>query len=82
MPILCCTVSFTMGIKIHSSIGHASLITVGSVAKPCLTLRDPMDCSMPGLPVLHHLSEFTQVHVLCIGDAMLYRNEQLTAGYF
>ena len=24
---------------------------------------DPMDCSMPGLPVSHHLPEFTQVHV-------------------
>ena len=24
---------------------------------------DPMDCSTPGLPVPHHLSEFAQVHV-------------------
>ena len=27
-----------------------------SVAKSCLTLCDPMDCSTPHLPVLHHLS--------------------------
>ena len=27
----------------------------------CLTLCDPMDCSMPGLPVYHQLSEFTQI---------------------
>ena len=33
-----------------------------------LTLCDPMDCSTPGLPVLHHLLEFTQVHVHCISD--------------
>ena len=29
-----------------------------------------MDCSMPGLPVPHHLLEFVQVHVHCIGDAI------------
>ena len=29
-----------------------------SVAQLCLTLCDPMDCSMPGLSVLHHLLEF------------------------
>ena len=28
-----------------------------------LTLCDPMDCSMPGLPVLHHLLEPAQTHV-------------------
>ena len=29
-----------------------------------------MDCSTPGLPVPHHLLEFAQVHVHCIGDAI------------
>ena len=29
-----------------------------SVAKSCPTLSDPLDCSMPGSPVLHHLQEF------------------------
>ena len=23
---------------------------------------DPMDCSMPGFPVLHYLPEFAQIH--------------------
>jgi len=36
-----------------------------SVAQLCLTLCDPMDCSMPGIPVLHHLPELAQTHV-CI----------------
>ena len=36
----------------------------------CLTPCDPMDCSSPGLPVPHHLLEFAQVHVHCIGDAV------------
>ena len=31
-----------------------------SVAQSCLTLCDPMDCSMPGLPVHHQLWELTQ----------------------
>ena len=28
-----------------------------------LTLCDPMDWSMPGFPVLHHLLELPQMHV-------------------
>ena len=34
-----------------------------SVAQSCPTLCDPMNCSMPGLPVHHQLPEFTQSHV-------------------
>ena len=41
-----------------------------SVAKPCPTLSNPMDCSTLGFPVLHHLSEFAQVHVHWISDAI------------
>ena len=33
------------------------------VAQSCLTLCNPMDCSTPGFPVLHHLPEFVQTHV-------------------
>ena len=33
-------------------------------------LCDPMDYSMPDLPVTNHLLEFAQVHVHCIGDAI------------
>ena len=32
-----------------------------SVAKSCLTLCDPLDCSTPGLPVFHYLPEFAQI---------------------
>ena len=31
-----------------------------SVTQSCPNLWDPMDCSMPGLPVHHHRPEFTQ----------------------
>ena len=41
-----------------------------SVAKSCLTLCDPMDGSMAGFPVLHHLPEFAQTHVHWGGDAI------------
>ena len=42
-----------------------------SVARSCLTLCNPMDCSTPGFPVLHHLLEFAQTHVHGAGDAIL-----------
>ena len=32
-------------------------------------LCDPIDCSMPGFPVLHHLLEFAQTHVHWVSDA-------------
>ena len=32
-----------------------------SVTKSCLTLCDPMDCSMPGFPVLHYLPELLKL---------------------
>ena len=41
-----------------------------SVTKSCLTLCNPMDCSTPGFPVLHHLHELTQIHVHRVGDAI------------
>ena len=43
--------------------------SVRSVAQLCTTLCDPMDCTMPGLPLLHQLPESTQTHVHWVGDA-------------
>ena len=40
------------------------------VVQSCLTLCDPMDCSTPGFPVLHHLSEFAQTYVHWVDDAI------------
>ena len=40
------------------------------VTQLCPTLCDPMDCHMPGFPVLHHLLEFAQTHVHWVGDAI------------
>ena len=44
--------------------------TFSSVTQSCPTLCDHMDCSMPGLPVPHHLPKFAQVHVCCFSDAI------------
>ena len=47
------------------------LVHFSSVAQSCLTLCNPMNCSVPGLPVHHQLLEFTQTHVwYWIGDAI------------
>ena len=44
--------------------------SVSSVTQSCPTLCNPMDCSMPGLPVHHQLAEFTQTHVHWVGIAI------------
>ena len=41
-----------------------------SVTQSCLTLCDPVDCSMPGFPVHYQLPELAQTHVHQIGDAV------------
>jgi len=33
-----------------------------SATQPLLSLCNPMECSMPGFPVLHHLLELAQTH--------------------
>ena len=45
-----------------------------SVAQSCLTLCDPVDCSLPGFPVLYHLLECAQTHVHWVGDAIQLAN--------
>ena len=39
-----------------------------SITKTCLNLW-PVDCSRPGLPVLHYLPKFAQTHMHWIDDA-------------
>ena len=41
-----------------------------SVTQSCPTLCNPMNRSTPGLPVHHHLPEFTQTHIHRVGDAI------------
>ena len=45
-------------------------IKFSSVAQSFPALCDPMNRSIPGLPVHHQLPEFTQIHVHQVGDAI------------
>ena len=47
-----------------------SSVQFNLVTQLCLTLRNPMNYSKPGLPVHHQLLEFTQTHVHRVGDAI------------
>ena len=46
-----------------ASIGSFHSVQFSSVAQSCPTLCNPMNCSMPGFPVHHQLSEFTQTYI-------------------
>ena len=52
---------------VHRSCLHPEL---SSVAQLCPPLCDSMDCSTPGFPDHHQLSELTQIHVHCVGDVI------------
>ena len=54
---------------LHSRHCTMYLSSVSSVAQSCLTLCNPMDCSMPGFPVHHQLPELAQTHIHRVGDA-------------
>ena len=41
-----------------------------SVAQLCLSLCDPMDCSMSAFPFLHHLPEYAETHVHRVDDVI------------
>ena len=45
-------------------------VQFSSVAQSCLTLCNPMNRSVPGLPVHHQLPGFTQTHVHQVGNAI------------
>ena len=43
-----------------------------SVARLCLILWDPMDCIMPGFPVLQYLPEFAQTQLSVLWSYVIY----------
>ena len=52
------------------AITYCLVFQFSSVGQSCPTLCNPMDCSMPGLPIHHQLPEFTQTLVHWVGDAI------------
>ena len=65
--LLSCHVCQNMHLSRHQNI---IMFQFSSVTQSCPTLCDPMNHSMPGLPVHHQLLEFTQTHVHRVGDAI------------
>ena len=53
----------------NPSISHQTLPLLLSFSQSCPTLFNPMNGSVPGFPVLHHLPELAQTHVHWVGDA-------------
>ena len=60
----------SMHAKHACMLNRFSSVQSSSVAQSCLTLRDPMNHSTPGLPVHHQLPEFTQTLVHWVSDAI------------
>ena len=64
-----------MGVGLVRSLQPPDILLINSVnfslvSQLFLMLYDPMNRSTPGLPVHHHLPEFTQTHVHWVGDAI------------
>ena len=59
-----------MVVIVTTTIIKSSSVQSSSVTQSCPTLCDPMNCSMPGLPVQHQLPESTQTHVHQVDDAI------------
>ena len=52
------------------SISDGNSVQFSSVTQSCPALRNPMDYSMPGFPVHHHLPELAQTHVHWASNAI------------
>ena len=58
------------GCRSHRQLPGTFICCCCLVTKSCLTLCDPIYCSLPGFPVLYHHPEFVQTHVHGVGDAI------------
>ena len=65
----CIALSYQSNVVLHLLVPN-DICCCCSVSKLCLTLYNPMDCSMPGFPLLHHLPEVAQTHVHWVSDAI------------
>ena len=59
----------------------STIVVCCLVTQSCLTLCDPMKCSMPGFPVLHQLPELAQIHVHWVSDAIQPSHHLLSSSY-
>ena len=63
-------ICFTFSISYSVLPLHLVSVQFSSVTQLCPALCDPMNRSMPGLPVYHQLPEFTQTHVHWVSHAI------------
>ena len=56
--------------NVSKIIGQKISVQFSSATQSCPALCNPINCSMPGLPVHHQLPESTQTHVHRVGDAI------------
>ena len=53
-----------------NSVSFPRAVQFNSVTQSCVTLCNPMGCSMPGLPVHHRVLELAQTNVHQVSDAI------------
>ena len=51
-------------------LGHVMATCCCSVSQSCPTLCNPIDCSTPGFPDVHHVLELAQTYVHRVGDTI------------
>ena len=61
---------FALIYNLVMSYTHTQNYWFSSVAQSCPTFCDPMDCSIPGFPVHHQLSELAKTLVHRVGDVI------------
>ena len=64
----CLALKFSSHLKLPRFI--VSISCCCSVSKSFPTLRDPMDCRIPGSSVLHYLKDLAQIHIYWVSDAI------------
>ena len=70
VPLQVCNYSRSWVRSEISALPNIKKVQFSSVTQLCLTLCDLMDCSTPGFPVHHKLTDHTQTHVHLVSDAI------------
>ena len=65
-----CSLKFKVFLQFVLPLEYIQLSCCSVTKSSCPTAWDPMDCSTPGFPVLHHLLEFAQIRVHWVSDAI------------
>ena len=64
------TTSLSLSLSVVESSDLLLINCCFSVTKSCSTFCDPVDWTIPDVPILHYLPELAQTHVRWVGDAI------------